>query len=222
MTTGTNLIRVFFLLAALQFGRAQESPALAQFELEPGLPGGSFSMGDREVRADSIALRDLLAFAHQVLPAQIAGPGWLNDHYRVAATASGNNPASFRAALANAETAQLHLREVNSTKPLPVLELKAASPELARARESSGAVSLSGGADRLDAKNVPIARFAGLLAKILGRPVIDETGLQGSYTFQLAWDAGDDKSLARACRDQLGLEWTEVRRDMPVITVERP
>lgn len=52
------------------------------------------------------------------------------------------------------------------------------------------------------------------LSRMLDRPVVDETGLSGAYTFELTWDPNsgsvsradaDRASLFTALREQLGL-----------------
>jgi uncharacterized protein (TIGR03435 family) len=40
-------------------------------------------------------------------------------------------------------------------------------------------------------------------SSLLGRPVLDKTGLQGQYSFQLAWNEDDD--FMTALQDELGL-----------------
>jgi len=50
-----------------------------------------------------------------------------------------------------------------------------------------------------------MARFAQFLWLVEQRPVIDQTGLTGSYDFMLTWDDGFGPSLFTALTEQLGL-----------------
>jgi uncharacterized protein (TIGR03435 family) len=76
-------------------------------------------------------------------------------------------------------------------------------------------VAVGLGHARLRLDNEPIAKFAEMIGSMLGRPVIDATGLRGKYNFLLSWaterlgaHATDDDSgptLEGAIQAQLGL-----------------
>jgi uncharacterized protein (TIGR03435 family) len=68
------------------------------------------------------------------------------------------------------------------------------------------------GRARVTAKETPISKFADLLSGILGRPVVDMTGLTGNYSFVVYFtpedrnaDGGSDPSIFGALQEQLGL-----------------
>jgi uncharacterized protein (TIGR03435 family) len=72
--------------------------------------------------------------------------------------------------------------------------------------------------------------FAGQLGRSVGRPVVDKTGIAGTYYMDVQW-AGDTSpdsplsSLATALRDQFGLELKSEKAPMDVLVidhVERP
>lgn len=71
----------------------------------------------------------------------------------------------------------------------------------------------------------PISTFANLLSPSVGRPVIDRTGMQGSYNFFLKW-AGDTSigsplpSLPAALRETLGLELKSETGEVKVLVVD--
>jgi uncharacterized protein (TIGR03435 family) len=54
-----------------------------------------------------------------------------------------------------------------------------------------------------------------------GLPVIDETGLQGKYTYDLKAPKKDYESLRRAIREQLGLDFRKERRRLQVVVVRK-
>ena len=81
-----------------------------------------------------------------------------------------------------------------------------------------------------------MGRLAPLLEDELGRPVVDETGLEGQYDFKLEWDltdsiAGSDSgassnsvigaSLATALKEQLGLRLVSKKGPVQVYVVEK-
>jgi bla regulator protein blaR1 len=92
------------------------------------------------------------------------------------------------------------------------------------------------GVGRVIASAQPIGRLAPLLEDELGRPVMDETGLQGQYDFKLEWDLTDSTtasdpgaasnpvtgvSLTTALKEQLGLRLMAKKGPVQVYVVER-
>jgi uncharacterized protein (TIGR03435 family) len=49
---------------------------------------------------------------------------------------------------------------------------------------------------------------------------VDETNLEGEYSFSLYWEAGNSQSLVHAAEEQLGLVLTPARRPVQVVVVE--
>lgn len=61
--------------------------------------------------------------------------------------------------------------------------------------------------------------LAALLQRWLGHPVVNETGLEGSFDAVLRWRFGDSESLRAAVDEQWGLALTQDRRVIPVTVV---
>ena len=64
---------------------------------------------------------------------------------------------------------------------------------------------------QLRAVNTPLATFVRILPNVVGRPVADGTGLQGSYNITVNFAPVDDPdpqfpAIGTALREQLGLE----------------
>jgi uncharacterized protein (TIGR03435 family) len=58
----------------------------------------------------------------------------------------------------------------------------------------------------VDVGKYSMARLAGLLSGLGFGPVIDKTGLTGSYDFTLSWNENTGPALSAALQDQLGLQ----------------
>jgi uncharacterized protein (TIGR03435 family) len=71
----------------------------------------------------------------------------------------------------------------------------------------------------LRGKAVRTFMLAGSLEGTLGRPVLDETGLDGRYAIELTWDPQRPEGLLAAVREQLGLELAPARREIEVLVV---
>ena len=65
-----------------------------------------------------------------------------------------------------------------------------------------------------------MAEAAALLGEIIRKPVVDETGLRGRYSFELKWERGNTESLREKLRQELGLELAAGRRSLEVVALE--
>jgi uncharacterized protein (TIGR03435 family) len=98
---------------------------------------------------------------------------------------------------------------------------------------------VTGSNHRLTGKNASMENLAGDLTRILGRPVVDETGLTGGFNVTLNWSPLRDESAAKAnvapdvsgqsifgaLQSQLGLRLETVRgpvEKLIVVRAERP
>ena len=66
-----------------------------------------------------------------------------------------------------------------------------------------------------------VARLCGVVSSALSdTEVIDETGLNGNYDFDLSWDKDDSTSLATSLHDQLGLTLKKETRNREFLIVD--
>jgi len=64
--------------------------------------------------------------------------------------------------------------------------------------------------------SMTLAELASILERVLQRPVLDETGLDGRYEIDLNWDPERPDSLQEVVREELGLEFKADRRTIEV------
>jgi len=166
---------------------------LKEFAIEPVDSMGSHhnTLNDTSITADRILLRDLLAFVYDVPRARVLGPGWLDDAYHVTAKANAGAEDQFLPTLQRTLTERLHLRAERSSRAMPVYVLKLADPGAPKLQSSSGASSIRGQSGSVNVSNASMSAICNLLTRSFERPVIDETGLEGRYSFDLEWTAGD-------------------------------
>jgi uncharacterized protein (TIGR03435 family) len=90
---------------------------------------------------------------------------------------------------------------------------------------STGGSSSSSGPGRIQAVNGTMESLAWSLENLLKKPVLDETKLTNRYDFELKWDAKerehpDPEGLAKAVREELGLELMPATRPVEVLVVD--
>ena len=66
-----------------------------------------------------------------------------------------------------------------------------------------------------------IADFAHWLEEFVGHPIIDETGLAGTYDIEVQGEMQGLEELRHALIEQLALVLTRTQRDLPVLAVYR-
>jgi uncharacterized protein (TIGR03435 family) len=173
----------------------------------------------------------LILHAYDLQEFQIAGgPQWMNqDRYDVSAKVPDGGDSSvdanrlrLRALTAERFGLQFH-RETKQAKILALTIGKGGPklmphPEGAPGRTSSGLAQISG-------KGADMKTLARILSARLGQPVVDETGLSGTFDFQLKWDPDRDKgtgpTVFTALQEQLGLRLDSEKGPLEVLVVDR-
>jgi uncharacterized protein (TIGR03435 family) len=60
-----------------------------------------------------------------------------------------------------------------------------------------------------------------VLDKIYGEPVLNETGMEGRFDFEMTMAGRSPEAYTAALRDQLGLDVQKARRRVPHIVIDR-
>jgi uncharacterized protein (TIGR03435 family) len=173
----------------------------------------------------------------------IGGPGWFaTEKWDIEARTgdrAGHSVEETRRMLQNLLEERFSLRLHRETQALPVYTLTLAKngPKL-KASDPQGSTNVQVGGNSVSVQHGELARMTQLLATVLGRPVVDRTGLTGLYDFSLRWDdapvreggvpgldspgtAGTDHgSIFTAIQDQLGLRLEPQRAPIDVIAVD--
>jgi bla regulator protein blaR1 len=220
--------------------------------------------------AANVTMSALIQEAYGVQANQIAGgPDWLHtDRFDVQAKLDksqtpelGPRPEKYHSIIQQllqaALTQHTQLAEHTETKNLSTYVLVVAESgsklQLAPTSDNSEGGKAMMGMHRmmmqkgsggqvvgLVAQGTPMADFAYQLSLQLGIPVVDKTGLKGSYNFDLQWAAGAEdsaaqrtsvdnpapasagaaQSLSTALEQQLGLKLVSQTQPMPVVVID--
>jgi bla regulator protein BlaR1 len=206
----------------------------------------------RGLRVNNATTVELLLLAYQIPAYRLSGaPKWASsDRYDVTLTPA--EPEAAEATTVNA--AELARRDRNwqrlqavlrdrfklilrlETHELPVYALVADEKGIKLSRSDGKPSSFVGHPGQRTATAQPLSRLATFLSGVLGRPVIDETKIDGQYDFKLQWDPTDSASTATpdaasnplaglsivtALKEQLGLRLVSKKGPVQVYVVER-
>ncbi len=215
------VIGIAWFASATLFSQEANSPAFEVASVKPSGPNespmgrGIFTFPGGRIIANKCTLAKLIQDAFDIQPFQLAGgPRWINDdRYDIEA----KPPASSQSASLNprepktplsAEQRQMlqtllvdrfRLKYHTETKQGPVYllvrggkELNLQDPKNKDAYPWAG--GLGGGGitgDGLAGKNESMDDLCKRLMPYLGHPVLNRTGLSGSFDFRYAYDSGD-------------------------------
>jgi uncharacterized protein (TIGR03435 family) len=207
----------------------------------PAAGEGRMSLRGGFLQVNNLLLKSLITSAYGVHEGLIFGlPRWAEDaRYDIRAKVTDADPTVLitmsreqRRALMSAMLKDRFKLEVHPvTKELPVFDLivTKAGP---RFSESTREPHVEVHKLEMTGTGVPILALSSFLEELVGRSVVDKTGLKGAYDFHLQWDpdlSGADSdsfpSIFTALQEQLGLKLQPSKGPVKTLLVdhiERP
>ena len=199
-----------------------------------GFLASSLERSGGQLTLRNASLRECIELAFGILDKHYAlsGPSWLDsDRYDIVAKASATTPREqlllmLRSLLAERFGLKIH-REKRSVRVYTLVAARG-GPKM---KVASGVDSnFTFGAGHVTASEISMAEFADRLAGPvfqLSIPVIDSTGLPGTFDFSLDWSSGDAAveaiarpSLFTAIEEQLGLKLRPAKRMIDIWVVD--
>jgi len=190
-------IAVGTLYAAPSSGQSRDQTSPTAFEVASVKPNRSGGRTTRRIDPGKITYIDItlgefIRMAYSLSYHQISGPGWIvnaasTDRYDVIASSAG--PASRQEMMLMLRTLlvdKFHLALHNETRKVPMYALIVAKNGPKFKAGDGGAMSTGPSADGgYSFKNRTMSDFANSLSmmEVVGRPVLDRTGLEGRYSF---------------------------------------
>ena len=216
-----------------------------------GFGGGPGGNTPGRIHYSGVSLKMILVRAYAMRPYQISGPAWLEtERYEIDAKyPPETKPEEFRLMLQNLLSERFHLAVHRETKAMsryrlivakggpklsPPLEYKDdaerkaawqqhVEAQMEAVRRGPRSVP-SNGFTRL---NSTMAELVETLSRHLDRPVTDDTGLEGSYSYSLEWSPGESTpenalpSIFTALQQQLGLKLEPEKGPLEFLVIER-
>ena len=213
-----NMLHAASVVAAvlLAGGFAVGGPAPLTFEVASVKPAAPCCAPGqwRESKAENdridfryVTVKYCVAFAYGMKEYQVSGPAWLGQvRYDIVAkgpegTRREQLPEMMRTLLAERFKLEIH----HEQKEFNVFALVAAKsgarmktgPEQEGAPEGAAfAFSMSeGGVGKMEARHCDMTALANTLPRLVGRPVVDQTGIAGRYDFDLEFSREDMSRL---------------------------
>lgn len=254
-----------WLAAFLILAQSAAKPEFEVASIKPTAPGepGSYirlAPGGR-VDVRNMSLKGLIALCYSIQPFQISGgPAWLDsDHFDINAKPEKTPKQEDVILMIQSLLAgRFQLVFTRETKEMPIYALVMArkdgkpGPRLTVAdcvpfdplkaeeiRESGKTMCGSFGTGRgaMTAVGIPVSNLAPALARMLGRTVIDKTGLAGDFDFKLEWTPDETSaprpadaprapdavgpSLFTALQEQLGLKLESQKGPVEIFVIQK-
>ncbi|MDA8129928.1 MAG: redoxin domain-containing protein [Elusimicrobia bacterium] len=216
---------IMSLLAGHREGEpaAPAGPALAEFFISRSSGAyGSASYGPASLDASAMSLEYALEWVYGRVDSFDIGPSaaaLMSASYDIHMRLPQERASLKRKFFLDGLEASLGLRAVLSERQAEVFVLKKApgGPLNLKERSGYGGVSFSGAVMNVDGAG--FSPLAAKLREVLKRPVLDETGVSGSYAYSFALAASDPAELDRQLRAGLGLRLSRAERKIFVVEV---
>ena len=201
-----------------------------------------------DLRISNVTLRDMVRSAYSLHDVQLfGGPDWIHsERWSIEAKVGDGrldpSKTARSARLKKLLKTRFQLVTHVETRVMPVLVLVQAKRghKLAPARAGEERVLHGGGLGMVYTNRYDLTGLAGVLGGMLGRIVLDQTGLAGEYAFDLFWtfdpmterlpgqppdfkptDLGKGPSIYEAVQQQLGLRLVSKRVPVEVVIADR-
>jgi uncharacterized protein (TIGR03435 family) len=214
---------------------------------KPDQPGKLITVQGNRLRTVNITLSDLIAFAYGVQSKQVIGaPPWAGtDKFDIEGKPEGEGTPSqeqWKGMLQKLMADRFKLSFHREKKELPVYALSVGktSPKLTKSQgDPNGLPGLFfTGLGNLHVTNANMADFTNLMqSAVLDRPVVDQTGLEGRFDFELNWTPDDSQfqsfgvripppgdnappPLYTAIQEQIGLKLDATKAPADVLVID--
>ena len=224
-------------IALVPLGAQNGTTAGPQFEvasIKPSTPGSHgptiYNPTRERVALSTLTTKSLIAYAYDVRDFQVSGgPSWVgSEEYDIVAKPQGEASNERILAMARgllAERFNLTLHHEFKEMPVLALVVSKGGPRL-QPSVGTGGPEVRGGRGRLVARKVTMGLLAAQLAgRVLGRAVLDRTGIVGEFDVNLEWtpDESPDpgSSIFTALQEQLGLKLETQKGVVDVVVIDR-
>ena len=223
-----NVLLAFGLIAVLMAGgiligvRSQPSsvPGWQEFSIGPA-QGLNTSISPYAIHSDGMTLNLLLAVAYTIPRTQIVGPEWLKaERFAITAMVPADGNESMAALLRQELRRRIGLTAHEEERDFEAYVLTAGMGTRrlvpVPGRDNNNSVHPQG----FEVKEATLSDLCGVLQSVLGKPVVNETGIEGRYEFVMAWGENTERTMTEALSAKFGLTLTRANRRLPAVVVD--
>lgn len=218
------------LLAIAAAGLSAQSFEIASVKISAqgatksdGIPAQQQPM---RINYPDVTLKSVLGLAYGMNAEQIDGPKWLGDErYDIVANLpTGATPQQVPVMLQHllAERFGMAVHEQSKTSTFFALVPAKGGAKMTNVEKPEVGATVDLNSDNIQLKAYTMPAFARFLATSMGRPVVDETGLQGTYDITLYISMADIKTgRIRIAIQQLGLQFENRTGPIKTLVVDK-
>ena len=239
---GDSLVKQFMMfrffvslfLAAAAFAQSARFDVASIKPTDPDSQVSNSLYSDRSggLHVENYALRGIILFAYDIRDFELMGaPGWIDTaHYDIVAKIdsgpTGDDLLRERVRSLLASRFGVVAHHENRELTCYVLTVAKGGSKLKAVATPGEQLGFRGGAGHNRGFAVTMPMFAKELGRLTGRPVLDKTGLEGTYDYVLEWStdsdtAGTGPSVFTALQEQLGLRLESVKAPTDTVVIDR-
>jgi bla regulator protein blaR1 len=223
--------------SAPEFDSASLKPADSQPGRREGPPGGVLRFTPGRVIGKGVSARRMILEAYHLSPYQLSGgPGWLeSERFSIEAKGERADQDQLRLMLQTLLSQRLKLVVHRDSKQMSVydlvvaksgpklLELKGSEPSPSNMRELVSRGVAMPRLDRVAGVFYDRGNFRSFVDTLNGtgkidRPILDQTGLKGTYLFFFQWDS--EENLIAEIEEQSGLRFESHKGQVNTVVVD--
>jgi len=219
----------------------QTAPAGPQFAAATVKPSNtvdnssSYNTNNGRVTVRNMTLKQLIGAAYSVKDFQISGgPGWMEaDRFSIDAVAEAKSTQKELAGMMQSLLgARFQLAIRRESRPFSGYAMVVAKGGMKIQPVEGEGSSMNTNNGKLRTKHASMDRLADWVARQVGRPVVNETGVEGGFDFTLEWvpergprtdssEAPSGPSLFTALTEQVGVRLESKKVPIEVLVIER-
>ncbi|HTS26206.1 MAG TPA: TIGR03435 family protein [Bryobacteraceae bacterium] len=235
-------MKTILMLCTGALALAAQTPAFEVASIKPSRSEGGFSSirgSAGRITMENVSLRKVTLWSYGIPDDReyaLVGPDWLaSERFDIQATfAADARPEDVRqmAQRLLAERFLLQLHPESRERSVYALVVARNGPKIHPVEDGQSRTSNSPG--RFEATRISMAKFAELLGRFTGQPVMDATNLKGVFDFTLQWSPEDSRrmpddavaegdsgpSFSTALQEQLGLKLEGRKGPVEILVVD--